>query len=146
MNLRPVIIAVVLLGSLAAFPAWAVRDPFWPVGYEPPKAAVVEAAPLSEPVIQVTEIPITEAEWAKARKALVISGFTQSTRPDNGAILTQVMINRRTYAAGDTLSVTNLDIQFIWRVESVANHDLKLTPLEATRVKNKPASVKKERK
>ena len=146
MNLRPVIIAVFLLGSLAAFPARAARDPFWPVGFEPAKPQVVEAVPVAEPVIQVTAIPVTEADWAKARKTLVISGITQSTRPDNGSIRTLAMINRQTYAADDTLSVTNLDIQFIWRVKSVANHDLKLTPLEATRVKNKPASVKKERK
>jgi hypothetical protein len=141
----------------AALPAAASsRDPFWPIGYEPPKPEpqVAEAPP---PVIQVARPqepppkpqppaikPITEADWANARKALFVSGFTQSSRPDTGETRTQVMINRRTFSAGDTLSVTNLDIHFTWRIESLANRDLKLKQVKAARVAASPSPSPKQ--
>jgi len=151
LTLLPSAPGVRLLSALfllfAALPAAASgRDPFWPIGYEPPKPEP-PAAEAPPPVTQATRPqepppkplppaikPITEADWADALKTLTVSGFTQSSRPDTGETRTQVMINRRTFSAGDTLSITNLDIHFIWRIESLANRDLKLKQVKAARV------------
>lgn len=129
---------------LGLHPAAAERDPFWPIGYEPPKPepVVTEAPPRpvakapaaptqpSAPIVK----PVSEIEWKKAKKELVVSGFTQSVRPDTGEKRIQVMINRRTYMAGDTLAVTNDNICFVWRIEALADRDLKLKPVSAARL------------
>ena len=78
--------------------------------------------------------PVSEAEWKAAKKELVVSGFTQSVRPDTGEKRTQVMINRRTYMTGDTLAVTNDNICFVWRIEALAGRDLTLKPVSAARL------------
>lgn len=128
--------------ACAVLPVWAARDPFWPIGYTPPKpkeAEPVAAAatpqknlpPMPQPAVSK---PISGEDWAQARKTLNIKGFTQSVRPDTGETRVQVMINRRTYAPGDTLSLTNGDIHFTWQIESLAHRDLKLKQLSATRL------------
>jgi hypothetical protein len=124
--------------------ASAERDPFWPIGYEPPKPepVVTEAPPrpvAKAPAAPVhpaapTVKPVSESEWKAAKKELVVSGFTQSVRPDTGEKRTQVMINRRTYMAGDTLAVTNDNICFVWRIEALADRDLTLKPVSAARL------------
>jgi len=129
---------------LGLCPAAASRDPFWPIGYEPPKPepVVTEAPP--RPVAKAPAAPahpaapavkpVSEAEWKAAKKELVVSGFTQSVRPDTGEKRTQVMINRRTYMTGDTLAVTNDNICFVWRIEALAGRDLTLKPVSAARL------------
>ena len=65
------------------------------------------------------------------------------TNKDTGETRTQVMINRKTFSAGDTLSITNLSIHFVWRLDTVAERDLKLTPVKATRISAKPSEALK---
>ena len=117
--------------------AQAARDPLWPIGYEPPKPEA-EREKVTEPVAKAPEPPavkpVTEQDWAEARKALVISGYTQSQRTDTGETRTQVMINRQTFAPGDTLNCTNLDIHFVWQIQAIAIRDLKLNPVKAERI------------
>lgn len=139
---RPLSALALLL--LAASSARAARDPFWPLGYEPPKPepVVTEQAeparpksPEAPPKPQPAPVkPISDRDWTEARKAFTVSGFTQSTLPSTGETRTLAMINRRSYTAGDTLCLTNAGIRFLWRVESVANRDLRLTPVTAERV------------
>jgi len=134
----------ILFGLLPALAATAARDPFWPIGYEPPKpepvaavAAPTPAAPeksVARPKEPPVNRPISEDDWAAARKSLIVSGYTQSVRPGTGETRIQVMINRRTYAPGDTLSITNLSTHFVWRIESLANRELKLQQIEAARI------------
>jgi len=146
---------LLLLAALSS-PAFAARDPFWPIGYEPPKpeSEVEEVAVAPAPVVKAPEPlpakpqpppvkPVSEADWNEARKALTISGFVQSVRPDTGETRTQVMINRKTFSAGDTLSVTNRNIHFVWRLDTVAERDLKLAPVKATRISAKPSEALK---
>ncbi len=129
-----------MLFLLFALSAQGARDPFWPIGYEPPKPeaerekAPEPAARAPEPPPEPPVKPVTEADWAEARKALVISGYTQSQRPDTGETRTQVMINRQTFSPGDTLNVTNRDIHFVWQIDAVAGRELTLRPVEATRI------------
>lgn len=150
-SLQPSAFGVRLLSALvllfAALPAAAAgRDPFWPIGYAPPKPEAKRekvSAPVAKPPEappQPTVKPVTEADWSQARKMLVVNGYAQSTRPDTGETRTQVMINRRTFSAGDALSITNLDIHFTWRIESLADRDLKLKQVEARRLKTGTAS------
>jgi hypothetical protein len=137
-----------LLAALAAAPAGAARDPFWPIGYEPPKPKPV-AAPNAEPAADVSEAspqpakpaeqPITEADWALARKALVISGYTRSVRPDTQETRTLAMINRLMVGAGDTVTFVHKDVRFFWRAEAVTGHSVQLAPLKAERVSRAPA-------
>ena len=139
-----------LFSLLFALSAQAARDPFWPIGYEPPKPEAkseketVTIAKPPEPPPPPSVKPVTEADWAEARKALIVNGFAQSTRPDTGVTRTQVMINRQTFSSGDTLSITNLGIHFVWHIESVTDRDLKLKQVEAERVAAGPSSAHKK--
>jgi hypothetical protein len=130
---------------LAATCAFAVRDPFWPIGYEPPKPEpeVVQPPPavLPEKPPPPPEKPkppppppITEKDWKAARALFVVNGFTQSKNPVSGETRTLAMINRISYTVGDTLTVTNDNIHFIWSIESLADLTLKLKPERATRL------------
>lgn len=144
MKTRHVLLSVLLLSALASPAARAARDPFWPIGYTPPPPpgkdepqepkAIAKPPPPPAP----TEKPISAAEWAKARKALAISGIAKSVRPDTKETKILLMINRRSYAAGETVSFVNEDIRFQWRVDALTERDFTLTPLTATRVVPKP--------
>ena len=129
---------------LTSFSAYAAHDPFWPLGYEPPKPEPVvteQAEPTRPknaeppPKPQPPPIkPISDQDWSDARKAITVSGFTQSTQPSTGVTRIIAMINRRSYSAGDSLCLTNAGIRFLWRVESVADRNLQLTPVKAERI------------
>jgi len=129
---------------LAATCAYAVRDPFWPIGYEPPKPepevveqpapALPEKPPAQEKPKPPPPPPITEDDWKAARDLFTVSGFTQSKNPVSGETRTLAMINRVSYTVGDTLTVTNDNIHFIWSIESLADLTLKLKPVSATRL------------
>ena len=136
---------LLLLSTLAASAAWAARDPFWPIGYAPaPPPAPVSAQP-AEPAAPTptpaAQKPVTDADWAKARKALTVSGFTKSVKPDTQTTRILVMINRRSYTAGDTVTFVNDDIRFQWRIDTVTEKALSLTPLNAVRVTPKPSAL-----
>lgn len=133
---------------LAARPAAAVRDPFWPIGYEPPKPEPEVVAP-EKPVMQEKPpespkpkpppvAPITEEDWKKAKALLAVNGFTQSRHPESGETRTLVMINRTSYTVGDTLSLTNANIHFTWTIESLAGLTLGLKPVGANRLSSPP--------
>ena len=145
LNVERCVLSALALLLLAALPAPAERDPFWPIGYEPPKPepAVKETPELPKPpppakpkppVIR----PISEKDWADARKSIIVSGFTRSSLPGTGKTRTLAMINRRSYAPGDTLCLTNAEIRFLWRIESVADRDLRLSPVKAERLTTAP--------
>ncbi len=151
MKTRHVLSAFFALGTLAALPATAARDPFWPIGYEPPKpepvvAPVTDLAPAAKPPeppkpVKPAERPITDADWAAARKALVISGFTQAVRPDTQEKRILAMVNRRMVAAGDTVTFIQQGIRFRWHVETITDRTLELVPLKAERVVQLPADL-----
>ncbi len=133
----------------------AERDPFWPIGYEPPKpeppAPEIAApaptkteapAPKPKPAPPVIK-PVSEAEWQAALKTLVISGYTQVRKPGSGETRESVMLNRQLLSVGDTFCITNQSVQFVWRVESLANRDLKVSNVQATRLTfTHPTSLK----
>gem|GEM_PF-1593320 len=133
---------------LAALCASAARDPFWPIGYEPPKPepemaepekpAMPEPPPPPKKPAPPPPAPITEDDWKAARALLAVSGFTQSKNPASGETRTLAMINRASFTVGDTLTVTNANIHFVWRIESLAGLALKLKPVRAERLTPPP--------
>ena len=98
-------------------------------------------APQPEPP---REKPISDTDWAKARKALTVSGTTKALKPGTEEMRTLAMINRRMYGAGDTVSFVHLDVRFQWRIESVTDKDIRLEPLQAERVSQKSPDLKQK--
>jgi hypothetical protein len=151
MKTRHVHLYAFLLTALTGSAAWAARDPFWPIGYVPPPppeptpVAAEPSATRPEAPTKPAEKTITDDDWALARKALVVSGFTQSVRPD-GQTRTLAMVNRRMIAAGDTITLIHQDVRFLWRVESIANRSFQLTQVKAERLVPKPAELKQNQK
>ncbi len=130
--------------ALAAAAAPAARDPFWPIGYTPPLPAAQVTAP-AEPALKPrdappAEKPVTEADWARGRKALTISGFTKSVRADKQE-RTLVMINSKSHTVGDTVTFVHDDIRFQWRVDAISEKQITLTPLTAARVTAKTTTL-----
>ena len=150
MKTRHILLPFLLWGLPAASPAWAVRDPFWPIGYSPappvsakaPESRTREPEPKPEPP---PEKPITESDWASARKALTVSGTTTSAKPGTSEVRSLVMINRQMFATGDTVSFVHMDVRFQWRVESVTDKDVKLEPIQAERIVQKNTDLKQQR-
>lgn len=128
----------VLLPLLAAATV-AVRNPFWPIGYEGVKEVISTEPKIEAPAVAASEVDDTatagaEAQaaeqaaiaaqvvssrtWAEARKTLRISGTTTITdakgRKRNSAI-----INGLTYGDGDLISINHEGHRFTWRVQGL---------------------------
>jgi hypothetical protein len=78
---------------------------------------------------------ITDADWAKAGRALKISMPAVFTDPD-GAKHYSVKINENIYSDGDLMSTTHDGIRFTWRVQSLekGRESLKLARVRAYRI------------
>jgi hypothetical protein len=138
-------------GLLVASPVWAVRDPFWPIGYSPaPPAPEVNNAERVRPVPPAEKQkpepprikPVSEEDWSKARQALSISGVTRTVKPDTNETRTLAMINRQTFSIGDTITLAHADIRFQWRLVSIEGNDIKLEPIRAERIAPKNTDLK----
>ena len=118
--------------------AVAVRNPFWPIGYEGVKEEIS-----AEPKVEV-RAPTTETDdtatagaeaqaaeqaaraaqvvssrtWAEARKTLRISGTTTITDA-KGRKRYSAIINGLTYGDGDLISVNHKGHRFTWRVQGL---------------------------
>lgn len=118
--------------------AVAVRNPFWPIGYEGVKEEIssepkVEIrAPAAETddtatagaVAQAAEQAARAAQmvsprsWAEARKTLRISGTTTVTDA-KGRKRHSAIINGLTYGDGDLISINHEGHRFTWRVQGL---------------------------
>lgn len=117
------------LAILAA--AMAVRNPFWPIGYEGTREVIS-----AEPTVEVKAAPAADDDtataamaarssaavlprhWMEARKSLKIGGTVVVTDPD-GASRQCVMINGLAYDNGDLISTNHNGRRFTWRVEGL---------------------------
>ena len=116
----------------------AVRNPFWPIGYEgvkevisaEPKVEVQAAAPevddtatagaaaqAAEQAALAAQV-ISPRTWAEARKTLRISGTTTVTDA-KGRKRHSAIINGLTYGDGDLISVNHNGHRFTWRVQGL---------------------------
>ena len=127
----------------------AVRNPFWPIGYEgkreaitsevrvaPKKAeqirqeqetasakvraAAAEAAAKARAEAAEREKIVTEEHWTAAHKSLRVGGRVRA-RLDDGHESSSVVINGKTYGDGDLISVTQGKNRFTWRVRGLVD-------------------------
>ena len=84
-----------------------IRDPFWPVGYEPPKGEEPE---------EITLPPVeTKPDWAAAEKALKINGVSSRSNQEAFAI-----INGKVRAVGDNIAIRIGNRIYAWEIEAIA--------------------------
>lgn len=134
--------------------AIAVRNPFWPIGYEgtreiisPEPIIEVKAATQADEESETTTAAeaskalvvtgaATNKHWIDARKSLKIGGTAVVTQPD-GAQRQCVMINGLAYADGDLISANHNGRRFTWRVQGLTKGaTLKLTRIRARKTED----------
>ena len=86
-----------------------LRDPFWPVGWEPP--------PKVAPTPGVVHQPKSPIRWDEARKHIRITGLSKTSDGDYFAILKKIGV----VEAGDVVAVTLDDLVYRWRVTKITN-------------------------
>lgn len=131
--------------------AIAVRNPFWPIGYEGEREVIS-----AEPIVDINvATPATDEEetatagavarssqtisdrhWSEARKTLKTSGMTVVTGQD-GKRRQCIMINGLAYGDGDLISVNHEGHRFTWRVKGLTNRDtIKLVRVRAKKIED----------
>ncbi len=112
--------------------AMAVRNPFWPIGYEGTREVIS-----AEPVVEVKNTgasadddtataamaarsskTTTPRQWIEARKSLRIGGVAVVTDLKGGKSQC-VMINGLAYGNGDYISTNHNGRRFTWRVQGL---------------------------
>jgi len=138
---------------IAAVAAIAVRNPFWPIGYEgvreqisaEPKVEVQTAAAAEADetataasvaatvaALEQTNESISTRNWIEAKKALRISGTTVVTDIETGRQKQAVIINGYSYGDGDLVSFNHEGRRFTWRIKGLSDGStLKLVRVRA---------------
>jgi hypothetical protein len=135
--------------------AIAVRNPFWPIGYEGVREVIsaeptVEVSPAHGDADDSTataaavaaaadarikgETGITARQWQEARNSLRIIGTTVVTDVMTGKKRKSVIINGGTYADGEYVSANHEGNRFTWRVTGITGGKT----LKLKRVRAKP--------
>ncbi len=116
-----------------------IRDPFWPVGFDP-NPPVPTAAPTPAPKPR-PEIPLPppvrlpepgDTEWSAARRQLAPT-VGRSVDPD-GIERFFTILNNRLVNAGQTVSVTTPVFLFTWRVVRITEAGVEFLAVEARRL------------
>lgn len=110
-----------------------LRDPFWPVGYEPPPP---------EPEIPEDEIAQARRQQEIEQKiewpALHLKGITQSGANRFMAIIQDIGLVEE----GQTISLRRGDMLYAWLIEEVSNKGVMFTRLEARPYRSPPLGVR----
>ncbi len=126
--------------------AIAVRNPFWPIGYEGTREVIS-----AEPIVDIktttaandddtataamaarTSQSITPRQWIAARKSLRIGGTVVVTDINSGGKRQCVMINGLAYGNGDLLSTNHNGRRFTWQVQGLTEGEtIKLKRIRA---------------
>lgn len=139
-------------------PAIAVRNPFWPIGYEGERTTITAEAKIKvkqqgaaaegeeiETSASTASSPevATPQHWIAARKSLKIGGRV-IYRDDDGNKKTSVIINGNAYADDDLISITMHGRRFTWEVKGLSEGGvLKLVRVKARRAEAAGGAVKK---
>lgn len=143
------------MNAILVLAAMAVRNPFWPIGYEGVREVIS-----AEPVVEVKNAATTTEEdtatavmaaqssqtisprqWVEARKSLKIGGLVIVTDND-GAKRQCAMINGRAYGDGDLISANHNGRRFTWRVQGLTKGaTIKLKRIRAKRIDDEPAQT-----
>jgi len=122
------------MNALLIIAAIAVRNPFWPIGYEGtrevisaepavdvrPAAAAAEDDTATAATAARSSQTISGRHWTEARKTLRIGGIAVATDADGGRRQC-VMINGLAYGDGDLISVNHDNRRFTWRVQGLTD-------------------------
>ncbi len=122
----PFILAFILHIASAAPDPKAMRDPFWPVGYEPP--AMIESA---QPGEVVTTAVKTKQQWPD----LPIRGISRAADGSYFALIDGSGVVR----AGDDVSIKSEDVWFHWRVVGIEAKGLRTVRLGVSRNQHPPS-------
>lgn len=101
-----------------------LRDPFWPVGYDP-DAARREAERGGKSADEVAaERDRLEESWNEAQTRLKITGLSRMADQGYFAIINDQMVR-----AGDTVSIETSEGIFVWKVADIGSEGIKLRRL-----------------
>ena len=141
------------------FAAIAVRNPFWPIGWEGVREPIQ-----ADPVVEVTAPAETAADdtataaaaaelaknsekvsnrsWKEAQALLKVTG-TAVVTGKLGERRESLIINGRTYGYGDLISVNSDSMRFTWRIREVTkNGTLKLARVRVKKLEEKEGIAK----
>lgn len=107
------------------------RDPFFPIGYEIKKELPSTPAVRTESKIiapSTAKRAVSADEWDAARKSVQVTGFASA---GNRQI---VLLNGKSYRAGEKMTITHQGVVFTWSIELPEERKLNLVPLEAVRL------------
>lgn len=112
--------------------AIAVRNPFWPIGYEgkmevisaEPVVAVATAAPVEDETATAAMLArssnaVLPRHWIAAKKSLRMGGTASVIDINAGTKRHCVMINGLAYGNGDLVSVNHDGRRFTWQVQGL---------------------------
>ena len=141
------------MSPLILIAAIAVRNPFWPIGFEGERE-VISAEPTVDVSVAVAPTDddtatagaaarssqtISDRHWSDARKTLKTSGIAVVTGQD-GTRRQCIMINGLAYGDGDLVSVNHNGRRFTWRVKGLTNKDtIKLVRVRARTIEDNDA-------
>lgn len=141
------------MSPLILIAAIAVRNPFWPIGFEGEREVIsaeptvdvsVAATPTDEDTATAgaaarSSQTISDRHWSDARKTLKTSGIVVVTGQD-GARHQCIMINGLAYGDGDLVSANHNGRRFTWRVKGLTNRDtIKLVRVRARTIEDNDA-------
>jgi len=135
-----------MTATLVLAAAMAVRNPFWPIGYDGTRETIS-----ADPIVDVrtsaasgdddtataamaanTSQSITPRQWIAARKSLRIGGTVVVTDVGSGGKRQCVMINGLAYGNGDLISTNHKGRRFTWRVQGLTEGEtIKLKRIRA---------------
>ena len=145
------------MSPLILIAAIAVRNPFWPIGFEGERETIS-----AEPIVDVktTATPsdedtttagavarssqtISDRHWSEARKTLKTGGITVVTGK-GGTRRQCIMLNGLAYGDGDLVSVNHNGRRFTWRVKGLTEKDtVKLIRVRAKTIEDAPPDENK---
>lgn len=110
------------------------RDPFWPVGYVPPKPAPVssaEAAGTPSGTTPAESEPAKPAEWGQARARLSLRGISSGGRDrQTGKNRFVAVLGGRLVEEGDMVTVSYEGQVYRWKVQSISAKDISLVKVD----------------
>ena len=140
--------------------AIAVRNPFWPIGYEGVRE-VISAEPTVEVKASTTTADddtataamaahssqtVSTRHWVEARKSLRIGGTVVVTGKDDRKRQC-IMINGLAYGDGDLISANHNGRRFTWLVQGLTDGaTIKLKRIRAKRIDDEPAPTEQKNK
>ena len=145
------------MNTILLIAAIAVRNPFWPIGYEGVREVIsaeptvdlkaaastddettAASAAIAAQAAQATQVN-TSRLWVEARKTLRIGGIATVTDND-GTRHNCIMINGLAYGNGDLISTNHENHRFTWRVQGLTKGEtVKLTRVRMRELEDEPA-------